>query len=110
MMRRMRLGLVTAKTRDRDDRGDRRQDEDPQLHAGEEQRAEHDEDEDHRGAEVAAGQDGRDHERSRPGTTRDEHVPPQPEQRLLAEQHVAHPQREAELEELRRLRLEAARS
>ena len=52
------------------------------------------------------GQDGRDHE-APTGHERDEHVPPQAQQRLLAEQHVAHPQREAELEELRGLELEA---
>ncbi len=65
MMRRMRSGLVDGERdtppTDAEQAGRMKM---PQLHPGEEQRAEHDEHEDHRGAEVLPGEDGRDHERA----------------------------------------------
>ncbi|MBG9885392.1 hypothetical protein ABE10_02075, partial [Bacillus toyonensis] len=78
------------------------EDEDPQPHAGEEQRAEHHEEDDHRRAEVLAAHHRADHEHG-DRHKRDEDVLPTREQRLLAIKHIAAPQREGELEELRRL-------
>ena len=106
-MRAQPVGAGDREQADRDHRGDRREDEDAQLHAGEEQRAQHDQHEHHRGAEVAGPPEpcaitamvDRHH--------RDVDVPPQPEQGLLAVQDVAEPQRESEFEELGGLRLDA---
>ena len=61
-MRRTRSGLVAAN----DDRAEHAeqggQDEEPQLHPGEEERTERDEGDDHRRAHVVAGHDGGEHE------------------------------------------------
>ena len=105
-MRRMRSGLVQANATAPITPEHGGKDEQPELDPREEERAERRERDDHRRAHVATGHDGgEDQDRHR--DERDQHVGPRPQQRPLAEEDEADPQGERQLEELRRLRLEA---